>query len=113
MTRGPVSLEGRAAAQNQGFLGLQIWGYYGTHYRIRLYPPFEYGVLSKEYYLTGFNHQKNTTQMCRARKPVQETFTGASGLSEAWLPGASQNAPGKLQDPSPIYVVAQDGPNRV
>ena len=33
------------------------WGYYGTHYRVRLYPPF--GVcLYKEYNLTGFNHQK-------------------------------------------------------
>ena len=33
-----------------------IWGYYGTHYRVRLYPPFGYSILYKEYYLTEFNH---------------------------------------------------------
>ena len=38
-----------------------IWGYYGTQYRVRLYPPFGYSILYKEYNLTRFNHQKNTT----------------------------------------------------
>ena len=40
-----------------------IWGYYGTQYRVRLYPPFGYSILYKEYDLTRFNHQNNTTQM--------------------------------------------------
>ena len=35
-----------------------IWGYYGTKYRVRFYPPFGYSILYKEYYLTRFNHQK-------------------------------------------------------
>ena len=35
-----------------------IWGYHGTQYRVRLYPPFGYSTLYKEYYLTGLNHQK-------------------------------------------------------
>ena len=38
-------------------------GYYGTQYRIRLYPPLEYSILYKEYDLTRFNHQKNVIQM--------------------------------------------------
>ena len=29
---------------------------YGS-YRVRLYPPFRYSSLYKEYNLTGFNHQ--------------------------------------------------------
>ena len=33
-----------------------ILGYYGTHYRVRLYPPSGYRILYKEY---NFNHQKN------------------------------------------------------
>ena len=40
-----------------------MWGYYGTQYRVRLYPPFGYSILYKEYYLTRFNHQNNNTQM--------------------------------------------------
>ena len=32
-----------------------ILGYYGTHYRVRLYPPFGYRILYKEY---NFNHQQ-------------------------------------------------------
>ena len=35
-----------------------IWGYYGTHSRVRLYPPLGYNILCKEYNLTRFNHQK-------------------------------------------------------
>ena len=27
--------------------------------RVRLYPPFGYSILYKEYKLPGFNHQKN------------------------------------------------------
>ena len=38
-----------------------IWGYYGTHYRVRLYPPLGYSILYKGYNLTGFNHHKNPT----------------------------------------------------
>ena len=40
-----------------------MWGYYGIQYRVRLYPPFGYSILYKEYYLTRLNHQKNTTQL--------------------------------------------------
>ena len=36
-------------------------GYYGTHSRVRLFPPFGYSILYAEYYLTGFNRQKNAT----------------------------------------------------
>ena len=45
-----------------------IWGYYGTQYRVRSYP----SILYKEYYLTRFNHQKNTTQLttCQIDGPV-------------------------------------------
>ena len=39
-----------------------IWGYYGTQYRVRLYPPFGYSILYQEHNLTRCNHQKNTTQ---------------------------------------------------
>ena len=39
-----------------------IWGYYGTQYRVRFYPPFGYSFY-EEYNLTRFNHQKNTTQV--------------------------------------------------
>ena len=35
-----------------------IWGYYGTQYRGRLYPPFGDSIVYKEYNLTRFNHQK-------------------------------------------------------
>ena len=38
-------------------------GYYGTQYRVRLYPAFGYSILYKEYYLTRFNHNKNVTQV--------------------------------------------------
>ena len=38
-----------------------VWGYYGTQYRVRLYPPFGCSILY--YYLTRFNYQKNTTQL--------------------------------------------------
>ena len=44
-----------------------IWGYCGTQYRVRFYPPF--GViliLYKEYYLTRFSEQKKATQMAFA-----------------------------------------------
>ena len=42
------------------FLG----GYYGTQYRVRFYPPFGiFSILYKEYNLTRFNHQKNTTHI--------------------------------------------------
>ena len=37
--------------------------YCGTQYRVRLYPPFGYSILYKEYYLTGFNHQKSATHV--------------------------------------------------
>ena len=40
-----------------------ICGYYGTHYRVRVYPPFGYSILYREYNLTRFNHQRNTTQV--------------------------------------------------
>ena len=40
-----------------------ICGYYGSKYRVRLYPLFGYSILYKEYYLTRFNHQKNTTHV--------------------------------------------------
>ena len=33
-------------------------GYYGTQYRVRLYPPFGYSILYKEYNLARFNSQK-------------------------------------------------------
>ena len=36
-----------------------IWGYYGTQYRVRSYPPFGYSILYKESYLTRFNHKKH------------------------------------------------------
>ena len=32
---------------------------------LRLYPPFGYSVLYKEYYLTGFNHQKTRLRSAR------------------------------------------------
>ena len=38
-------------------------GYYGTQYRVRLWPPFGYSILYEEYYLTEFNHQKKATQL--------------------------------------------------
>ena len=40
-----------------------FWGFYGTQYRVRLYPPFGCSVLYKEYYLTRFNYQKMATHM--------------------------------------------------
>ena len=43
--------------------GISFGGYYGNHDRVRLYPPFGYSILYKEYNPTGFNHQKNATQM--------------------------------------------------
>ena len=47
-------------------LGIQylVWGYYGTHYRVRLYPPFGYSISYKDYNLTGFNHQKKRYSPC-------------------------------------------------
>ena len=44
-----------------------LFGYYGTQYRVRLYPPFKYSILCKEYNLTRLNHQKNTTQLSPKR----------------------------------------------
>ena len=45
----------------RGYIGDIVFylGYYGTQYRVRLYPPFGYSILCKEDYLTRFNHQKN------------------------------------------------------
>ena len=40
-----------------------IWGYYGTQYRVRLFSPFGYRILYKEYDLTRFNHQQNITHL--------------------------------------------------
>ena len=37
-------------------------GYHGTQYRARLYLPFWYSMLTKEYNLAGFHHQ-NATHM--------------------------------------------------
>ena len=46
----------KGAHKYQAYMG--SIGYYGTQYRVRLYPPFGYRILYKEYYLTRFNHQK-------------------------------------------------------
>ena len=36
-----------------------LWGgYYGSHYRVRLCPPFGYGMLYKDYTLTRLNDKK-------------------------------------------------------
>ena len=49
---------------NPNLSGIFFWGYYGTHYRARLYPSFGIKYFYKEYNLTRFNHQKNATHLC-------------------------------------------------
>ena len=48
-----------------------ICGYYGTQYRVRLYPPLGYSILYKEYDLTGFNHQESTTHLSYSRNSLK------------------------------------------
>ena len=63
--------------------GIFVWGYYGTHYRVELCPPFVYTILYKEYYLIRFNHQKSTTQVifqcARLRAKDENNFEEGSG----------------------------------
>ena len=47
-----------------------IWGYYGTQYRVKLYPPFGYSILYNDYNLTGFNHQKKRHSSGNPLRPV-------------------------------------------
>ena len=51
------------------------WGYDGTQYSVRSYPPFGYSIPYKEYNLTGFSHQNNATQArssSRGMKPSRK-----------------------------------------
>ena len=55
----------------------------GTQYRVRLYPPFGYSILYKEYDLTGFNHLKKGYSYGEGFRPGpedEEPILGIQGL---------------------------------
>ena len=56
-----------------------MWWYYGTQYRVRLYPPFEYSISHKENNLTGFNDQKTLLNSTHS-----ESSDGRSFCKKAW-----------------------------
>ena len=55
------------------YLGILWYPLY--HYRVRLYPPLGYSILDKEYDLSRFSHQQNTTRVANLRLSL-EGFTG-------------------------------------
>ena len=67
--------------------------YYGTQYRVRLFPPFGYSMLYKEHNLTRFNHQNSTTQVQTAysnhgnRFGDLYTYVGSYNVRRIWCLG--------------------------
>ena len=63
-------------------------GYYGTQWRVRLYPPLGYNILFEEYYLTRFNHKKTL--------PILQSRAGSPQMCNPgpWAEGGSMNPKG-------------------